>query len=171
VHALSSRTATSLHNLEHTHLHHWDAALATLRSTAAHLAELRRAQDDLRRGQDELRGLCEDVLAAVSTRGIGVRSGAGSSEMGGPSSSIASGRVMERGVGMMEGMWCGHDVRKPPRKVGRRIVGYVYEKEGGSNVASRWIIGVYIWKHMVFATCEDLSGISSAYISGSNNVV
>jgi hypothetical protein len=70
------------------------------------------------------------VLAAVSNRGPGFRSGAGSSEMGGPSSSIASGRVMERGVGrMLEGMWCGHDVRKPPRKVGRRIVGYVYEKE------------------------------------------
>lgn len=31
---------------------------------------------------------------------------------------------------------CGHDVRKAPRKIGRRIVGYVYEQEGGKAPAS-----------------------------------
>jgi hypothetical protein len=34
---------------------------------------------------------------------------------------------------------CGHDVRKAPRKIGRRIVGYVYEqqKEGGESMSPR----------------------------------
>jgi hypothetical protein len=85
---------------------------------------------ELRAGQERL---AEEVRSMVSFAGgsssmVGGSTGATPSEMGSSTTGMGMG-----GVFMREGAWCGHDVRKPPRKVGRRIVGYVYEGKDGNG--------------------------------------
>jgi hypothetical protein len=122
LHALLQRTASSVAALERAHASHREASLA-------HLA-------DLQAGQERLADEVLLLVRGASFRGSG--GAASSSIMGGSVDMVSEmggggggGGSVGSGMGglMREGAWCGHDVRKPPRKVGRRIVGYVYERE------------------------------------------
>ena len=110
LHSLTNATASTLRSLERSQSAHWDTALRSLRETSAAIASLRVEQGRLAGAVEELR---------VALRGGSI--------LGGSIGSVAS--EAGSGVGIREGAWCGHDVRKPPRKVGRRIIGYVYERE------------------------------------------
>ena len=65
---------------------------------------------ELRRGQESLGKMCEELRKTV--------------EVG-----------LERG-----NQWDKYDIRRPPKKMGRKIVGYVYEKNGDKGGGEKTIV-------------------------------
>jgi len=108
LHATMERNASSIRSLERSQSAQWDAALKQMRETSSQIT-------DLRRGQDRLGAVCEELKVAVRSGSV---VGSAPSIMGSAPSEVSAISSL-----------CQHEIRRPPRKVGRKIVGYVYEKE------------------------------------------
>jgi hypothetical protein len=92
----------------------YDTLASALSSSLEQIKTLTQSQQRLVAGQQRLVDACDELRKAMRDRevwSVGFSSNA---------SNVS----------------CGHEVHKPPRKVGRRVVGYVYGEEGANGQSS-----------------------------------
>jgi len=93
----------------------YDTLAAALASSLEQLKTLTQSQQRLVAGQQRLVDACDELRKAMRERDDGWRA-----------ASIAFSSTASNAS-------CGHEVHKPPRKVGRRVVGYVYDEEANGQ--------------------------------------
>lgn len=92
----------------------YDTLASALSSSLEQIKALTQSQQRLVAGQQRLLDACDELRKAMRDREVWA---GGSVAFSSNASNVS----------------CGHEVHKPPRKVGRRVVGYVYGEEGANG--------------------------------------